>query len=44
VPSDTGLKDGPIVLPHAVALYEQDDGTIWDRIDPTTAARDAGGP
>jgi primary-amine oxidase len=41
VPADTGLKGGPIVLPHAVALYEQDNGTIWDRIDPTTGARDA---
>ena len=39
--SDVGSAGGPTPLPHAVALYERDGGSLWDRTDPTTAARDA---
>lgn len=39
--SDAGSAGGPIPLPHAVALYERDGGSLWDRTDPTSAARDA---
>ena len=39
--SDLGSVGGPTSLPHAVALYERDGGSLWDRTDPTTAARDA---
>ena len=28
-------------LPHAVALYERDGGSLWDRTDPATFERDA---
>jgi primary-amine oxidase len=42
--SDSGSRsdDGPaFALPDAVALYEQDSGSLWDRTDPTTFDRDA---
>jgi primary-amine oxidase len=39
-PSDTGLKGGTVALPHAIALYERDAGSLWDRSDPSTLARD----
>jgi primary-amine oxidase len=39
--SDAGSIGGPIPLPHAIALYERDGGSLWDRTDPTTATRDA---
>lgn len=35
------LYSGPVALPNAVALYERDGGSLWDRTDPSTAARDA---
>ena len=38
--SDTGSAGGPIALPHAIAMYERDAGSLWDRTDPTTLARD----
>jgi primary-amine oxidase len=41
VGSDTGSVDGSYALPHATALYERDAGSLWDRTDPTTFARDA---
>jgi primary-amine oxidase len=42
-PSDVGAADGEpaFELPHAVALYERDAGSLWDRTDPTTFERDA---
>jgi primary-amine oxidase len=40
-PSDTGSKGGVVALPHAIAMYERDGGSLWDRSDPTTGARDA---
>jgi primary-amine oxidase len=41
--SDMGSAGVPpaFPLPHAVAMYERDGGPLWDRTDPTTAARDA---
>ena len=39
-PSDTGSAGGPIALPHAIAMYERDAGSLWDRTDPTTLQRD----
>jgi primary-amine oxidase len=38
--SDTGSVDGAFPLPHAIAMYERDAGSLWDRTDPTTLARD----
>ncbi len=28
-------------MPHAVAMYERDAGSLWDRTDPTTFEKDA---
>jgi primary-amine oxidase len=39
IATDTGL--GALALPHAIALYERDGGSLWDRTDPSTAVRDA---
>lgn len=39
VASDTGTSIWP--LHHAIALYEQDAGSLWDRADPDTLVRDA---
>lgn len=41
VSSDTGSRGGTIGLPHAAAIYERDGGSLWDRTNPWTAARDA---
>jgi primary-amine oxidase len=43
IPSDVGTADDEpaFELPHAVALYERDGGSLWDRTDPTTFERDA---
>src|SRR5205823_10885594 len=38
---DTGSAGGAYVLPHAVAMYERDGGSLWQRTDPTTFVRDA---
>ena len=38
---DTGSAGGAYALPHAVAMYERDGGSLWQRTDPTTFARDA---
>jgi primary-amine oxidase len=38
---DTGSKGGSYVLPHAIAMYERDAGSLWQRTDPTTFERDA---
>jgi primary-amine oxidase len=40
-PSDTGTSGGVYPLPHAIAMYEQDSGSLWDRTDPTSYERDA---
>src|SRR3954453_22846391 len=39
--SDTGSAGGALELPDAVAIYERDAGTLWDRTDPVSFARDA---
>ena len=39
--SDTGTSGGVYPLPHAIAMYEQDAGSLWDRTDPTSFDRDA---
>jgi primary-amine oxidase len=39
--SDTGTSGGVYQLPHAIAMYEQDAGSLWDRTDPTSFDRDA---
>ena len=39
--SDTGSAGGPIPVPHGIAMYERDSGSLWDRADPTTLVRDA---
>ena len=39
--SDTGSAGGVFALPHAVAMYERDAGTLWDRTDPVSFERDA---
>jgi primary-amine oxidase len=41
VMSDTGSADGAYTIPRAVAIYERDAGSLWDRLDPTTFERDA---
>jgi primary-amine oxidase len=41
VASDTGSVDGAYALPNAVAVYERDSATLWDRTDPSTFDRDA---
>lgn len=38
---DTGSAGGSYDLPHAVAMYERDGGSLWDRTDPTSLERDA---
>jgi primary-amine oxidase len=38
---DTGSAGGSYALPHAVAMYERDGTSLWQRTDPTTFARDA---
>jgi primary-amine oxidase len=39
--SDTGSSGGVFALPHAVAIYERDAGSLWDRTDPVSFSRDA---
>jgi primary-amine oxidase len=41
VGGDTGTDGGVFPLPHATAIYERDAGSLWDRLDPSTAVRDA---
>jgi len=41
VPSDQGSDGGVYALPRAVALYEEDAGSLWNRTDPITLGRDA---
>jgi primary-amine oxidase len=38
---DTGSAGGSYNLPHAVAMYERDGGSLWQRTDPTSFERDA---
>lgn len=39
--ADTDADGTSYELPNAVALYERDDGVLWDRTDPTSLDRDA---
>jgi primary-amine oxidase len=41
VAGDTGSSGGSYEIPHAVAVYERDGGSLWDRLDPTFITRDA---
>ena len=41
VPLDDPSGDPSYDLPHAIALYERDGGSLWDRLDPATFERDA---
>ncbi len=42
-PSDLGSNGDPAAadLSHAIAVYERDAGSLWERTDPTTLDRDA---
>jgi primary-amine oxidase len=41
VPLDDPAGDASYEIPHAIALYERDGGSLWDRLDPATLERDA---
>ena len=41
VAGDTGSSGGSYEIPNAIAMYERDGGSLWDRLDPTTLERDA---
>ena len=41
VAGDTGTSGGSYELPHGIAMFERDGGSLWDRLDPTTLERDA---
>ena len=41
VPLDTGSLDPSFIQPGAIALYERDGGSLWDRTSPVTFERDA---
>lgn len=41
VAGDTGSSGGSYEIPSAIAMYERDAGSLWDRLDPTTLERDA---
>jgi primary-amine oxidase len=41
VAGDTGSSGGSYEIPRAVAMYERDGGSLWDRLDPTFITRDA---
>ena len=41
VPLDDPSGDASYEIPHAIALYERDGGSLWDRLDPATLVRDA---
>lgn len=38
---DTGSGGGSYEIPGALAMYERDGGSLWDRMDPTSLERDA---
>jgi primary-amine oxidase len=40
-PTPTGSAGGTIAMPSAVAMYERDAGSMWDRTDPTFITKDA---
>lgn len=40
-PSDVGSAGGSFALPHAIAIYERDAGSLWSRVDPSSFERDA---
>jgi primary-amine oxidase len=41
VAGDTGSTGGSYDVPHGIAMYERDGGSLWDRLDPTFVTRDA---
>ena len=41
VAGDTGSAGGSFEIPHGIAMYERDGGSLWDRLDPTFVTRDA---
>jgi primary-amine oxidase len=41
VPLDDPAGDPSYEIPHAIAMYERDGGSLWDRLDPATLERDA---
>jgi primary-amine oxidase len=41
VAGDTSTTGGSYDVPHAIAMYERDGGSLWDRLDPTFVTRDA---
>ena len=41
VAGDTGSAGGSYEIPHGIAMFERDGGSLWDRLDPTTLERDA---
>ena len=41
VAGDTGPAGGSYEVPHGIAMFERDGGSLWDRLDPTTLERDA---
>ena len=41
VAGDTGSAGGSFEIPHGIAMFERDGGSLWDRLDPTTLERDA---
>jgi hypothetical protein len=41
VAGDTGSSGGSYEIPNAIAMYERDGGSLWDRLDPTFITRDA---
>ena len=41
VAGDTGSAGGSYEIPHGIAMYERDGGSLWDRLDPTFITRDA---
>ena len=41
VAGDTDTAGGSYEVPHGIAMYERDGGSLWDRLDPSFAERDA---
>src|SRR6478735_5172123 len=41
VPLDDPAGDASYETPHAIAMYEREGGSLWDRLDPATLVRDA---
>ena len=41
VAGDTDTAGGSYEVPHGIAMFERDGGSLWDRLDPTFITRDA---